>query len=282
MEIISVHLYGGKGIFGGKETPLEAAVISCDRHEQCTYFQNDQCLNIRGFLSPRCKYGNIRNVKGYTSRATKYSAFKKEWQGHEKYGKLQYPPTKLGVIGNEVIFPYPYIRITKTEDGSIKITDPGFGSNLACIEKENFTVDLINRICKFRPQAIMGGVIKDYQNKTVPLFLAHLKEVLPEKYEELRQENGELTKEVSYVGRKALLKTISPSEVFYNAGIRYQQFNEKWHWDGEALTYISGYVSNFNITKDYEISAIKIIPSDKSTIIISSNEQVSDKTVFMD
>lgn len=229
MEVISVHLYGGKGIFGGKETPLEAAVISCDRHEQCSYYQNGQCLKVRAFLSPPCKYGTVSNVKGYTSRAAKYSEFRRKWHEHEQYGKLQYPPTKLGVIGNEVIFPYPFIRITKAEDGSIKITDPGFGSNLGYIEKDNFTIDLIKRICNFRPQAIMGGVIKDYQNKTVPLFLAHLKEVMPGKYEELRQENGELTKEVSYIGRKALLKTVNPSDVYHNAGARYQQFNEKWY-----------------------------------------------------
>ena len=281
MEEINVDLYGGKGIFGGKETPLEASIISCDRYEQCSYYKNNQCLRVRSFLSPSCKYGNVRNVKGYTSRAAKYYDFKKRWQSHEKYSKLEYPPQKLGLIGDEIVFPYPYIRITKTETGNIKLDDPGFGSSIAYIGKESFTVELIKRICAFRPRAIMGGVIADYQNETVPLFLAHLKEVLPDKYNELGKENGDLTKEINYVGRKVLLKTVKPSDVYYKSS-SYPQFNEKWHWDGEVLTYLSGYTRDFNITKDYTVAEIKIIPSGKSTIIISSNEQVSEETVFID
>lgn len=281
MEVINVNLYGGKGIFGGKETPLEASIISCDRHEQCSYFKCNQCLNVRSPFSPRCKYGHVNTIKGYTSRAAKYHSFKRQWQEHEKYSKLKYPPQKLGLIGDEIVFPYPYISIAKTEDGGIKLDSPGFGSKIAYIEKDNFTVELIKRICAFRPRAIMGGVITDYQSKTVPLFLAHLKEVLPGKYKELGKESQELAKEISYIGRKALLKTINPSDVHYKSE-NYPQFNEKWHWDGETLTYSGGYVSSFNITKDYVIAEIKIIPSEKSIITISSNEQVTDKTVFID
>jgi hypothetical protein len=48
------------------------------------------------------------------------------------------------------------------------------------------------------------------------------------------------------------------------------------------LIYKKGYVHSFNITKDYEIAEIKIKPSDKSTIKITSNEQVTNETVFID
>ncbi len=280
MEVINVNLYGGKGLFGGKETPLEASIISCDRYEQCSYFKSNQCLNVRSFLSPRCKYGHVNTIKGYTSRAAKYYDFKKKWEHHEKYSKLKYPPRKLGLIGNEIVFPYPFISI-KTEGESVVLSDPGFGAKIAFIEKEMFSVDLIKRLCNFRPYAFMGGVIKDYQAKTVPLFLAHLKEVFPDKYEELCEEHGELAQEVSYIGRSALLKTINPSDVHYKSK-NYPQFNEEWHWDGETLTYLDGYVNSFNVTKDYEIAEIKITPSDKSVITISSNEQVTDETVFID
>lgn len=281
MDVINVDLYGGKGIFGGKETPLEASIISCDKYEQCSYFKSNQCLKVRAFLSPGCKYGRVNNVRGYTSRAAKYYGFKKEWQSHEKYSKLKYPPQKLGLIGNEIVFPYPYIDITNEEDGTVKVKSPGFGSHIAFIPKEHFTVDLIKRICSFRPHAIMGGEIKDYQSKIVPLFLAHLKEVMPDKYEELSKESSEIVKEINYVGRRALLKTINQSDVHYKSS-SYPQFNEQWHWDGENLTYSKGYVHEFNITKDYEVASIKIIPSDKSIITISSNEQVSEQTVFID
>ena len=131
-----MFIYNGKGLFGGKETPLEASIISCDKYEQCSYFKNNQCLKVRSFLSPGCKYGRVNNVKGYTSRAAKYHSFKRQWQEHERYSKLKYPPQKLGLIGDEIVFPYPYIRITQTEDGNVKLSDPGFGPNIAFIARK--------------------------------------------------------------------------------------------------------------------------------------------------
>lgn len=280
-EIININLYGGKGIFGGKEDPLVAHIIHCDKYKQCSYFKENQCLRVKSFLSLVCKYGYSENIRGYTSRAKKYHEFKNKYKTHEKYSQLKYPPQKLGLIGDEIVFPYPHIRIIQSENGDIKLSDPDFGSSLAFIKKENFTVELIKRICGFRPHAMMGGVITNYQKKIVPLFLSHLKEVWFDKYEELCEENSELIKEVSYVGRKALLKTINPSDVYYKSS-SYPQFNAKWYWDGESLNYSSGYVSSFNIIKDYEVATIKIIPSDKSVVTITDDKQVSDNTKFLD
>lgn len=279
-KIINVGLYGGEGLFGGKESPLEASVIRCDKYEECSYYKNNQCLKVRAFLSGNCKYGSISNIRGYTSRAKKYYDFKSQWQKHEAYSKLKYPPQKLGLIENEVVFPYSFIRVKKNDNGRFEIDVP-FGSAISFIDYQDFTVELIERICNFRPQAMMGGTIKDYQSKIVPTFLAHLKEVFPEKYNELKDKKPELVKEVNYIGRTALLKTIKPSIVCYQSD-RYPQFNEKWEWDGELLIYKNGYVSSFNITKDYEVAEIRIKPSDKSTIKITSNEQVTNETVFID
>lgn len=281
MDIINVDLYGGKSIFGGKETPLEADIIYCDKYNSCSYYKNGQCLNVRSFLSSRCKFGRVQNVKGYTSRAMKYHAFKSEWRGHEKYNKLDYPSKKLGLIENIVIFPYPHIQINELENGELKISDPCWGSNIAFIDYSKFTVEFIHKICTFRPNAMMGGEIKSYQNEIVPLFLAHLKEIFPNKYEEYTRKHEGYVKEINYVGRKALLETIKPSYVHYKSP-NYPKFNEEWYWDGEFLTYKKGYVSSFNITKDYEILDIKIKPSNKSTIQISDNKQVSEKTIFID
>ena len=70
-EVINVGLYGGKSIFGGKETPLEASIISCDKHEKCSFYENGTCLKVRSFGSNGCKFGNVNTVRGYTSRAKK-------------------------------------------------------------------------------------------------------------------------------------------------------------------------------------------------------------------
>ncbi len=173
-EIINVGLYGGKSIFGGKETPLEASVISCEMHEKCSYYKNGQCLSVRSPLSPNCKFGNVNTVKGYTSRAKKYYEFKNKWSSHEQYNKLSYPPTKLALIGDVVVFPYPFIRIEKTESGNFKLDVPYFGSGISYIDLSDFTIDLIYRICTFRPQAMMGGEIQSYQKEkstVIPITL---------------------------------------------------------------------------------------------------------------
>ncbi len=281
-QIINVGLYGGKGIFGGKETPLEASIVYCDKSETCSYFKNNQCLNIRAPFSGSCKYGKVRTVTGYTSRAKKYYDFKKEWENHEKYSKLKYPPRKMGVIGDEVVLPYPHINIKENENGSLAIEGPMLFSNkIAFVDISKFTAEFINKLCTFRPQAIMGGEITSYRRETVPLLLAHLKEVMPDKYAEVKSKYPGLIKEINYVGRKALLNTIKPCNIAYKSR-QYPQFNEEWYWDGEILTWVNGYVSSFSITKDYEVSEIKIKPSEKSTITITNNEQVTEKTVFVD
>lgn len=280
-EIINVNLYGGKSIFGGKETPLEASIISCDKHAECSYFKKGQCMLVRSALSPTCKFGSVNTVRGFTSRAKKYGEFKREWQGHEKYNKLSYPPTKLGIIGDKVVFPYPFINIEKTENGNYKMDVPYFSNRNSYIDLEDFTVDLIYQICTFRPQAMMGGEIKSYQKEKVPLFLSHLEEVIPELYVEFITKYEGFSQKINYVGRKALLKTINPSDVHYIASTS-SNLNSNWYWDGEFLTYKDGYVSSFPVVNDYGIEEIKLRPNDKTVIKITNNEQVKKDTVFID
>lgn len=282
MEIINVGLYGGKSIFGGKETPIEASVISCDKHENCSFFKNGTCLKVRSFGSGGCKFGSVNTVRGYTSRAKKYSQFKNQWKNHEQYNKLSYPPQKLGIIDNVVVFPYPFIRITKTDSGKYVVEGPSLFSNSnSYIELEKFNSDLIYRICSYRPQAMMGGEITSYQKEKVPLFLAHLQEIMPEVYDKFIKAYPKFGKKIDYVGRKALLKTINPSEISYYSR-DYPNLTNHWYWDGEFLNYKSGYVSKVSIIDDYEIETFKLKPSDKTVVKITSNEQVTSDTVFID
>lgn len=95
MNLIDVYLTGGKSIFGGKESPLEAHEIYCDNCDNCSLYKNKQCLNhCTPFASPRCKLGSVINTKGYTSRAKKYSDFKSRYTSNDKYNCLTYPNTK--------------------------------------------------------------------------------------------------------------------------------------------------------------------------------------------
>ena len=128
---------------------------------------------------------------------------------------------------------------------------------------------------------MMGGEITSYQKEKVPLFLAHLQEIMPEVHDNFIEAYPKFGKKIDYVGRKALLKTINPSEISYYSRY-YPNLTNHWYWDGEFLTYKSGYVSSVSIINDYEVDTFKIKPSDKSVVKITSNEQVTADTVFID
>jgi len=276
-EIIDVSLYGGPSMFKGRETPMEAVVTTCDTHHDCSYYRDGQCLALRGFLTSGCKHGRSTTHKGYTSRAKKFKEFRDKWKAHEKYNSLDRPPKKLGIIAGEVYFPYAHVTITE----DFKVTGPEFVTRPAYIPLDKFTVELINDICLLKPQAFFGGTIESYQKETVPLFLTHLKEVLPDLYNQFREVHPEQVNDISYVGRKALLRTIKPSKVYYKSK-NYPDLNEEWEWDGEYLHYLGGYVSRVNITKDYEVVDMVLKPTEKATIVIEDDAQVQDSTVFVD
>lgn len=279
MTEINVGLYGGKGIFGGKETPLRASIVSCEMFNECSYYKAGTCLAVLSPSSGRCKFGRVSTVNGYTSRARKYEEFKSKWKSHESYGRLQAAPKKMGVIGEDVVFPYSFITL-KVENETVKVEGPGFGERNHFIPKKIFDVELIHKLCTYRPQAIFGGTIQSYRDEVVPLFLSHLKEVVPELYAEFTAKHPEFG-EIDYTGRKALLKTIAPSVVEYKPK-GYSQFNSSWKWTGEQLVYEKGYVSSFDVTRGYKIASIVLEPDDDSVITITNNEQVTDHTVFLD
>src|SRR5699024_9031240 len=133
-----------------------------------------------------------------------------------------------------------------------------------------------------KPQAIMGGEIKVYQKEQVPLFLGHLKEIMPKLYDDFVKKYPKYNKEIDYVGRKALLHSLDPCLITEE----HSQFsNTIWDWDGEHLNYKSGYISmSFIIPHDIEgnVEGIKIKPEEDSVIKISSNDQVNERTKFID
>jgi len=62
---------------------------------------------------------------------------------------------------------------------------PLFGGGVAFINDDYFTVDMIQRIMTFKPQAMFGGEITSYQKDEVPKFLRDLRTYYPEIFKEL-------------------------------------------------------------------------------------------------
>lgn len=281
-NIIHVGLYGGKSPFGGKEEPLVADVISCSQASDCSFYSNGTCLMVRSMRSTGCRFGSLQQYKGYTRKAKKYYEFKDQWTNHEMYEKLKSPKKRLGLINGLVYFLYPYVHFVKTEGGDIKLADPLLISGGPyVIPYRDFTPELIHRIVTFRPQAVMGGTIETYQKETVPLFLAHLLEVLPVRYREFVNSYPQYNTKVTYIGRRAKLLTLNPSVVEYKTS-RYPEFNEEWYWDGEYLTLQKGKPANVKVIRDYELVEMKIKPTENAVVMVTDDSQVSSSTAFVD
>ena len=273
MDVIHVGLYGGKSIFGGRETKLNADVISCDRYNECSFYKIGQCLKIRKVSGCGCKYGRKINHVGYTSRARKYWDFERKWEEHPAYGKLKSVNKTFGVVGDYVLIDTPFVGIE--EDGSL-ITG-AFTNKCSWIPKDKFTTEMLFKICNDEPQAMMGGTIRSHKKEEVPKLLIHVKEAMPEFYEKFIKEYPVFDKEIDYTGRKVLLRTVKPNSI---VTVR----DDKWLWTGERLIWESGgkFLGSFSDFKKHNVIKCELKPNDDMAIKITDNSQVTEETVILD
>lgn len=281
---INVNLYGGKGIFGGRETPLEADEIYCDMFEQCTFYKEGKCLRCRSFLAPTCKFGRNNVIKGYTSRAMKYYDFKNKYQSDIVYHKLSYPNTLVAVIGDNLYMNLKYVLVLKRKETDDKwkrdvdgyfISDKDFCTCDVFIPLNEVTDNLLYTIFSYKPQSMMGGYIKDYQDKVVPEVLQNLKKAAPDIYNNFILKHPEYDIAPNYIGKKAYVNSLKPNTKFKYKGY-------EWLYDGE---YIS--TKNFDIgisspwwIDDVKHSDIKMKVNDKMLFEVSDNSIIDEDTRF--
>ena len=281
---INVDLYGGKGIFGGRETPLKADEIYCDKFEQCTFYKEGKCLRCRSFLAPTCKFGRNNVIKGYTSRAMKYHDFKKKYENDEVYHKLSYPKKLVAVMGDTLYMNLKFTLVHKRRETDEKwrqdidgyiISEVGFYPGDVFIPLNEVTDALLHAIFSYKPHAMMGGVIEDYQKKVVPEVLQGLKKVAPDIYNNFISKHPEYDITPNYIGKKAYVNSLKPNTKFKHKGC-------EWLYDGE---YVS--TENFDIGlsspwwgDSVKCSDIRMKVTDKMLFEINDNSIVDEDTRF--
>lgn len=287
MEKISVQLYGGKGIFGGRETPLEAEIIYCDRADQCSFHKEGKCLQHRAMFSPGCKFGKSEVVKGYTSRAAKYYDFKKKWQNDPLYGKLEFPNKLVAVMGDHLFINSGMVCVRKRRDDDEKwrkdvngyiIQDTGFGTSYLFLPLEDATNDLLKEMFSFYPRSLMGDSLnKDWKEKRAPQILQDLKGCAPDIYQRFTTEFPEYIYEPDYIGKAIYIDSLKPGTHFTHKGVT-------WIYDGEYVCSkkeISiGLVSPW-WSEGSSQSMVKIKVNDKMTVKVESNDIVDENTRFV-
>src|SRR5690625_7576745 len=94
LEEINVTMFGGKGVFGGRETRKEAVISSCAFADDCEALAAGRCASSNPRLDSCINMEN-KTVQGYTSRAMKYEEVVRERKGHEKYGAARTDPERF-------------------------------------------------------------------------------------------------------------------------------------------------------------------------------------------
>jgi hypothetical protein len=247
----------------------------------CSLAKAGYCTWIAPIGFDACPYGRPRKETGFTKRARKFSSWISEKKKqHEGVPRLEIPPHKLAFIGDYVYLPYTFIAMNK----SVPFLghDAFIISGCRFLPHSAWTIENVLSIINFRPQAMMGGTIKQYQREVVPKFIEHVRECDSNMWEKLIKEKPELDKEPNYVGRKALLRTL-PGGISFTPTKTTDKYPVTWQWDGDNLTTNSLHAYN-STWGDMKLKSVAIdgIPEDDATIVVESNEWVTKDTQFVD
>ena len=284
---INVDLYGGKGLFGGKEHPLEADTIWCERSDECSFFKEKKCILCRSFMQPsRCPYGKVDTVKGYTSRAAKYSAFKKKYTEDPVYNSLKYPSNYVSVMGDTLYIYTSYVDVRKRDPSDEKwkrdvngyiIGNCGFGCNYVFMPIQDATNELLHAVFTYSPTSMMGGRITAWKEKRVPEILQGMKKCVPEVYERFVAEYPEFKYEPNYIGKMAYIDSLKPGTAFKANNITYE-------YDGEYVSSVEEIDLGLGSpwwTQGGTKSKIRIKVNPKMTFEVTDNSIIDDEVRFV-
>ena len=274
MDKININLYGGKSLFGGKETPLEAEITYCDKYKECSFYKQGKCFNA-GRWKPNCKYGNKHIEMGYTSRSKKYYSFRRQYDNDECKNKLKEPNDIVGKIEDTFVLNTGYLY--ENEQGEYYIDTHFSTAPLIYVPKEKFNINLIKFICDAKPKTIFeNSEIKSYQEKIVPRFLYELKTEFKEMYDDFIKEYPEYeNKKINFVGRKAYINTLKNGSELLDC------HKNKWKIENnEIVCYNWRTWLPFGGEREGTETRIKI--TDEMIYKITNDEQVTEKTKFAD
>lgn len=284
-------------LYGGNKCAYEKDEIECSNCENCSLYKKGECiLADRMFLGDNryCKYGKKYTTKGPGHRSSKFLQFGSDVRHSESYGKLKKSENLFSPIGDYYYFNlvYPRMFYNKVKN-YFEIFDPykspwsyAYDENkikkdwerldeIVFIPKENLTKELLDTILQFKPNALMGGEIKDYQGKIIPQIIMEIKQNAPELLKYLPKE------EINYVGMMARLNTLKPN---IEVKLGYDGSKCLYKWDGEYLTtneLKSLYSSFLDQKREFDIQEvnIKIKPTNELYVKVEDNNWVLPTTI---
>lgn len=280
-KLIKAWIYNpDRSIFKEKKTePAVGHVYYCTKSEECELYKSNKCLMVGS--NTRCKFGTHNRIRGKSRRAAGFYSWIADFEEKHKDVidvRLSYPK-KLEFFLDFIYLPYSFLGLNKEIEfvsgntGYFTLSD-----NDLVVSREWFTPEnVLEYIIDFIPNSLFGGIIYDYQNKVVPLFLKHLKSDNPEflnKIISLRPSLKETIGSLTDVGRIAILQTLTP-----NIGTFKDIHGGIWSWDGEYV-YCTNRHPSFTLLSSSE--EVRLKPSPKQEVKVSDDGQVNENTEFID
>lgn len=275
-EIVDVRVYDPtKALFKENRKDRSSCTIKwCSSKDTCSLYNKGRCV-MKNMFTCMCPYGKSTSESGPTSRARAfYSWLAEHKQKYSDYlDKLKGTEDMIAKVGEYYYLPYAHMNLNS---GAPFLSSSGFmHSGTPFIHEKAFTAHVVCLLIKQRPQALFGGEITSYQKEVVPKFVQHIRELFPELYNEVSKETDLTRYVVSYVGRKALLSSLEPgTEIKDGKGAKYT-----WIWDGEYLTSHDAFLGFMPVK--FSEQTVKLKPLPNEVVIISNENQVTSKTIFI-
>lgn len=269
-KLVCWYYNDGNNIF--TKTPQKECIIR-------VYAKNEEAERIAETGYVAILNQNIGNEDPYFKIERQYGYTKKAKRYRDIYYKMldTYPELEnsLKSINSKVksYGDYVYINLAYIDNYVNPLTKTDIFLTKHFIPKSKFTIETMETLLNYHPYAMMGGEIMDYQDKEIPALLLALKIEMPEFYEQLYKNSSrvkEIDKTITFKGKTAYLKTLTPGDVELRLGFIDRQV---FYWDGTVLT---------NETQAYDKSKLlqTITPSDNTTVTIMDDMTVTSETKF--
>lgn len=270
LKTVSLTVWSNSAYMKANERERMLAYV-CRYDGKCPMYEQGKCVcqNLI-FGDIKCPHADLIRASGLTKRANGFGKAASRWKEQYKT-EITIVNTMLCECGDYIYLPYPHLDVY----GSKPIEDI---TGKRFLHKTLFTVENIRRIIKWGPCSLMGGIITDFQDKEVPKFIRHLKEVFPTLYAEyinVYPDDKEKFEAicVDYIGRKAYLNTLNDGAVYIDC------HRNKWV-KNEGFLVCDNYSTWLAVGKKPRKCMQQIMGDE--IVTVCKNDDVSDNTIFVE
>lgn len=275
-RLVHWSYFDGKGLFskGNSKEILTEVYITNEKGEEVLEGGKVTCLNNGLFSTVDDPYFKVTKREGFTRRAKKFGDMRRTMEKNHPELKSRLTGFKGRVMeyGEYVYFDLAHV------DNYVNpiVKEIGYLHNKNFVPKDKFHKDFLLFLIEYRPLTLMDRqLISGYHRNELPAFFAEVKIKFPELYNEVLEESEWLQKldeDLTYVGKKAKVKTLSSGRVLVELTFLESSI---FDWDGETLT-------NEKETRDGETVSQMIKPSDNMVVEIVDDGVVNEDTELAD